>query len=813
MQLSLNWLRDYLHKPDVRIEPKDLADKLTMRGIPVESVREASSSLDKVVVGRIEKIDKHPNADRLQVTQILTSDEPGAELKQIVCGAKNIQVGDLVPVALPGALLPGDLEIKHSKIRGVESGGMLCSGKELGVAEDSEGILALPKHSKLGDPVSSLLGHHQSDTVMELELTANRPDCLSIMGLAREIAPILKTKTRDPKPARFKISPHRTSSIIKVEVDDAKACPRYVARVLDTLKVEESPDWMKQRLQSVGIRPINNIVDVTNFVMYEYGQPMHAFDLRRIQSGTLRVSPAKEASDFTILTGETVRIEPGDILILDGDRPIALAGIMGGQNSQVSADTTSIVLESAVFDPRQIRKTAKRLGLVTEASKRFEKGVDLAAVALASERAAALLRDSFHANVYHPAIDTDEFAAKEKIISVDLRDIRRTIGLKNIATDSVVALLESIGITAHRKSINILSVRLPSFRQDLAESIDIVEEVARLQGYEVVPTHLPLSAASYDRLDESGHAFEQKAREVLASMGLRETIHYSFVSDALLTTYGFPVEGRVTIQNPINEDMKVMRTSLLPSLLTTYQYNRNRRIPNQRLFEVGNVYRKSDKSETGTRETLHVAGLLSGQVGNAGWKQESVAVDFFHGKGVVETLVRQMTTVFAAYEPGGAMTKIFHPKRCAVIKLGSKDIGYIGEVHPNVRDNVLKTNESLVAFEINLRSLRKFERLSTKYRAPSRFPASDFDLAFIVDNTTTSTVLTDTIKHAAGNLLNTVSVFDVYQGEGVPEGKKSLAFRLSFQSPERTLTDDEVTGLREKVVQSIQEKHSATLRG
>jgi phenylalanyl-tRNA synthetase beta chain len=812
MQLSLNWLRDYLQKPDVRIEPKELAEKLTMRGIPVESIREASSSLDKVVVGRIEVIEKHPNADRLQVTQIQISDEPNHPVRQIVCGAKNIQVGDTVPVALPGAMLPGDLEIKLSKIRGVESTGMLCSGKELGVADDSEGILKLPKHSKLGDPVSSLLGGHQSDTVMELELTANRSDCLSMMGLAREICPILKTKVREPKPARFKISPHRTSSIIKVEVEDSKACPRYVARVLDTLKVEDSPEWMKQRLQSVGIRPINNIVDVTNFVMYEYGQPMHAFDLRRIQSGTVRVGVCKDSQEFTLLTGETVRLEPGDILILDGDRPIALAGIMGGENSQVSPDTTSIVLESAAFDPRQIRKTAKRLGLVTESSKRFEKGCDLSAVALASERAAALLRDSFHANVYHPAIDTDEFAAKEKVISVDLREVRRTIGLKNISSDTVIGLLESIGIAAHRKSINILSVRLPSFRQDLTESIDIVEEVARLQGYEVVPTHLPLSTASYERLDESGYQFEQKARHVLCAAGLRETIHYSFVSDQLLTSYGLPTEGRIAIQNPINEDMKVMRTSLLPSLLQTYQYNRNRRVENQKLFEVGNVYRRSDRSETGAKETLHIAGLISGVVGSPGWKAETAPADFFHGKGVVETLLRHLTTVFATYEPGTPMGKMFHPKRSAVIKLGMKDIGYIGEIHPNVREHVLKTTEPVVAFEINLKGLRKFERTTIRYKTPSRFPASELDLAFVVDSTVLSQAMGDTIKSVAGNLLHQLSVFDVYQGEHVAEGKKSLGFRLSFQSPERTLNDDEVVGLKTKIIQTVEQKHSATLR-
>lgn len=812
MLLSLNWLRDYLLKQDMKIDPKDLANKLTMRGLAVAAIKRPSFGLEGVIVGRIEKIEKHPNADRLQVTQVVTSEDADAERRQIVCGAKNIAEGDIVPVAIPGCILPGDFEIKVSTIRGVESSGMICSGKELGVSEDHEGILQLPKHSKLGEPISRLLGKGGSDDViLEFELTPNRGDCLSVMGLAREIAPIFKTKLRDPKPARFRITPHRTSSIIKVEVDDAAICPRYVARVVDSLKVEESPDWIKQRLQTVGLRPINNIVDITNFVMMEYGQPLHAFDLRKIESGTLRVARCKGPQPFTLLTGETVQLEEGDILIQDGDRPVALAGIMGGANSQIEPDTTSIILESAAFPQGQIRRTAKRLGLSTESSKRFEKGTDLAAVAAASERAAALLRDSFSANVYHPAIDTNEYGVKEPIMSIDMRDVRRVTGLKQLSSETVANLLEDIGISSHKKSVNVLSVRLPTFRQDLRESVDIIEEVARLNGYESIPQNLPVSPAAYERPDESQFDFELKSKSVLAGLGLRETIHYSFVSEELLQRYGVMHEQAVKLKNPISEEMKVLRTSLLPSLLTTYAYNKNRKVTDQKLFEFAKTYAWDPQEETKVKETPHIAGLLSGYVTPAGWKGKGQAVDFYVAKGLVETVARQLTTVFFSYEPAKA-NKLFHPARSAVIKLGLKEVGFVGEVHPFVRESVLETDETVVIFELNLDALRKYEKSTIRYKVPSRFPASEFDIAVLVDKPVTSHSLQETIRHVGGNLLSDVSVFDVYEGEHIPQHKKSLAFRLTFQSPERTLLDNEVNELKDKIVQNLSDKFGAQLR-
>lgn len=813
MLVSFNWLKEHFAKADIKVEPKELADKLTMRGVHVAGIKRSTNSLANVVVGKIVHLEKHPNADRLRVTQVILSDEDGAEKHQIVCGASNIAEGDIVPIALPGCVLPGDFAIKISAIRGVESRGMICSGKELGVSEDSEGILQLPKHATLGQPLSRLLGGGESeDTILEFELTPNRADCLSVIGIAREAAPLLKTTLREPKPAKFKAGPHRTSSIIKVEVEDTVLCPRYIARVLDSLKIQESPDWIKERLEAVGLKPINNIVDVTNYIMLETGQPLHAFDLRRIESGSIRVGPAKETRDFTLLSGDTVQIEPGDIIIWDGDRPIALAGIMGGLNSQIENDTTSIVLESAAFDSVQIRRTAKRLGLSTESSKRFEKATDLAAVAAASEKAAMILRDSMNANVYHPPIDTNEYGVKEHVLAVDMREVRKITGLPHLSAEHAADLLDSIGIPSHKKSPNVLSVRLPSFRQDLKTTIDLVEEVARLNGYEHIPQNLPLSVATFDRLDESSFEFENRARHGLFNSGLKETINYSFISEDWCRTYGFSPNDSVKLTNPISEEMKVLRPSLLPGLLQNYLYNINRKAIDLKIFEVGKVFFRDENEETKVREVSTVAALLSGNQQTSHWSGASRPVDFYYAKGLVEILVKQLTTVFLSFEPISSDVTSLHPKRSALIKLGLKEVGYVGEVHPHIRENVLETNEPVVVFELNLEVLRKYERTGVRYKTPSRFPGVELDLAFVVNETLSAQALLETIKHSGGPLISEVSIFDVYQGEHIPSPKKSVAFRLHFSSSERTLQDSEVQSARDNIVKTVSERYQAQLR-
>lgn len=813
MLVSFNWLKEHLTKTDSKLDPRELAEKLTMRGVHVAGIKQSSQALSNVRVGKIVHIEKHPNADRLRVTQVVFSEAETAEKHQIVCGASNIAEGDIVPVALPGCVLPGDFAIKSSTIRGVESHGMICSGKELGVSEDGEGILQLPKHAVLGEPLSRLLGGAKAseDTVFEFELTPNRHDCMSVIGIAREAAPLLKTTLKEPKAAKFKAGAHRTSSIIKVEVDDNNLCPRYIARVMDSLKVQESPDWIRERLEAVGLKPINNIVDVTNYVMLEYGQPLHAFDLRRIESGSIRVGAAKEPRDFTLLTGDTVQIEPGDIIIWDGDRPIALAGIMGGLNSQIEADTTSIVLESAAFDPIQIRRTAKRLGLSTESSKRFEKASDLAAVANASERAAMILRDSMNANVYHPPIDTNEYGVKEHVLAVDMREVRKITGLPQLSTEHAADLLDSIGISSHKKSPNVLSVRLPSFRQDLKSTIDLVEEVARLNGYEHIPQNLPLSVATYDRLDESSFEFENRARHVLFNLGLKEAINYSFISEELCKTYGFTQDTLVKLKNPISEEMKVLRPSLVPGLLQNYIYNINRNSSNLKLFEVGRTFFGNAQEETRVKESPTVAGILSGYQQTPHWSGTSQPVNFYFAKGLVEVLVKQLTTVFLSFEPTNL--PFLHPKRSAWIKLGLKDVGFVGELYPDTAESVLETKEPVVVFELNLEVLRKYERSGVKYKVPSKFPGIELDLAFVLDRTVSAQSFIETVKHAGGSLLSEISVFDVYEGEHIPAAKKSLGLRLNFMSSERTLKENEVNAAKDTILKTAAEKFQAQLRG
>jgi len=810
MLVSVQWLKDYLAKADIKIDAHELAQKMTMRGISVASIRRPAASLENIIIGRIEKIEKHPNADRLQITHVLVSLEAGASTKQIVCGAKNIAEGDLVPVALPGATLPGDLNIKVSSIRGVESNGMICSGKELGISDDSEGILKLPKHSVVGHLLSELLGG-SDDSIIEFEITPNRPDCLGMIGLAREAAPLLNTKVREPKITKFTNSAHRTSAIVKVEVENPEICPRYVARIIDGLKVADSPDWLKTRLQTVNIKPINNIVDITNFVMLEYGQPLHAFDLRKIESGGVRVAPCRQTMDFMLLNGEMARLEPGDILIMDGERPIALAGIMGGANTQVEDDTTSILLESASFCPDQIRRTARRLGIQTDSSKRFEKGRDLVAVATAGERASSLLRDLAHGNVYHPPIDTREEGIKEDRIALDMRDVRRVIGIESLTAEAIVEHLEAIAIVGQKKSWNILSITLPHFRPDLKESIDIIEEVARLVGYENIPQKITTTNASLERIDDAELDFEWRAKKMMIGLGFRETIHYSFTSEAWLHRCGIDTTGHISLKNPISEEMKLMRQTLLPSLLQTYQYNLNRKTKNQRIFEVARVYERDTSEETGIKETPWVAALLSGNVFPAGWRSENVAGDFFHMKGIVESLIRNLTTVYLAYEPN-PKNRLFHPQRCATLKLGLKEVGTIGEIHPFTKKHLLETDEPVVLFELNLAAIKKYEKTITKYVIPSKFPPIELDVALVVDKNLPSASLMETIRNSGGGLLSQLTLFDVYEGANIPEDKKSVAFRLQFVAQDRTLKDSEITDLKERMLQTLKDKHDAQIR-
>ncbi len=810
MLLPISWLKEHLAKSDVRIQTKELAEKLTLRGVAVASIRDGGSPMKQVVVGRIEAIEKHPNADRLQVTQISTGE--GIPNRQIVCGAKNIAVGDIVPVALPGAILPGNFAIKESQIRGVDSHGMLCSSKELGVADDADGILQLPKGAPLGQPVASLIGSTvEDDPILEFELTPNRGDCLSIVGLAREIAPLLKTRLREPKPTKFRVSPHRTSSIVNVSVDDPKICPRYVARAIDGLKVGPSPDWIQKRLEAVGLRPVNNIVDVTNYVMMEYGQPLHAFDLRKIESGGIRVGECKEPAPFTLLNGETVMLEVGDICIFDGERVIALAGVMGGQNSQIEDDTTSIVLESAVFPATQIRRTAKRLGIVSDAAKRFEKGSDLETVLIASDRAATLLRDSFSANVYHPPIDTNETPVLERSMAVDLRDVRRLTGLHDLSTEHVMQMLEPIGILSTRKSQNVLTVKIPPFRRDLNEPVDIVEEVARLYGFDEIPATDPLSRAMFEQTDESAYELERDTKICLSELGLRETIHYSFVAEEVLRRYGFFHERAMSLMNPISEDMKVMRTSLVPSLLETYRYNRNRKVSDQRLFEVARVYAKEEREETGVSETLTAAALLSGNLLSDGWNSVAMPVDFYHGKGIVERLAQRLSGARLVYERPQE-SRLLHPARSATLRIGQRDIGFVGELHPFIAKKILDTTEPVVVFEIALDALKRTGRGARKFRSPSKFPSIDVDLAILVDRNAPFATLRDTLRTAGGPLLRKTEVFDVYEGERVSSDKKSLGLRLRFQTNDRTLLDTEVNALKDTVIVALKENHGAELR-
>ena len=810
MLLPLSWLQDYFPKLEHPIDAYALAELLTKRGISVPHVRQ-HAPFSGVVVGRIEKVEKHPQADRLSLVQVCIDKREAAPLLSIVCGAKNLHEGDMVPVALVGAVLPGNKTITQSTIRGVASDGMLCSGRELQIGDDHEGILQLPKTHPLGESLSRLLGHDSK--VLDIELTTNRGDCLSVLGCAREVAPLLHTKVREPKKEAVSESTHKTSSVIRLDVTDPAACIRYAAMVMDSVKIAESPDWIQQRLLAAGLSPINNVVDVTNFVMWEYGQPLHAFDLRKVESGSIAVRAVAEPFSFALLNGATVQLEPGDICIYDGDRPIALAGIMGGAGSQITPDTTSLLLESAAFPSGQITKTARRLGLLTEAARRYMHGIDYDNVVVALERACGLLRDTACANVYFPALDHYPGKGEPLSLALDMREARQLTGLTHLSTEQAQEALESIGMHPQRKSANVLTVPVPSFRNDIRASVDLVEEVARIVGFDSLPETLPVSSAAFHRLNESGVEFDHKLKRLFVGLGFREIMSYSFLSQNWLRECGFASQRVVTLKRPLSEEMKVLRPSLLPSLLATYGYNRNRQAKQQRLFECATTFEwKNEAQNSEVLETQRVAGLLSGDTLPHSWSKRNVGeVDYYLAKGIVERILRQLTTVFAQVR----LTKhsFFHPRRATSVHLGLREVGVVGMVHPRLLQEWENQAEPVAVFELNLDILKKYMRTLVRYQTPSKYPTTGIDLAFWVSESHEVQPILESIQVAGQPYLKYAELFDIFFSKGAAgEDLKSIAVHLVFGASDRTLLDADVATAQQAIVEVLTQKYAATLR-
>ncbi len=816
MLVSYKWLEQYVNLNDV--SAKALAEKLTRGGVEVDGVEARNLGVVKVVVGHVASKEKHPDADKLNVCKV---DVGEAEHLQIVCGAPNVAAGQKVPVALVGASLPGGLAIKRAKLRGVESMGMICSAKELGLndkllpKEIQEGILVLPEGTPVGADAVALLGI--DDEVLDLDLTPNRSDCLSMIGVAYEVAALLGREVALPDANEGVVSAGvPTSDRVRIEIEAREDCPHYAARIVEGVTIGPSPLWMQNRLMAAGVRPINNVVDITNYVMLEYGQPLHAFDADTLAGGGNRivVRHARAGERLTTLDGQDRALEPHMLLITDGERGIALAGVMGGADSEVTPGTTRIVLESARFAGRSVRRTSRQLGLRSEASLRFEKEVNPDAVIPALNRATALLCKYAGGRATEGHAEALLDSPAPTTVPLTVARVNDLLGT-SLTADDIRVLLARLGFAVAGAGDS-LEVTAPLRRADMVRDVDVVEEIARLFGYDNIPTTLVRGATTPGSLTKAQRV-ARETRRALTGAGLHEAVTYSLTSEARRDALGglFESPGRIRLAMPMSEERSVLRTSLLPHLLEAVVHNRNRNVEDVALFEIGNVFLTE---ETGAPTALPterrtLAAVVTGARSAANWSESGRAkVDFYDLKGRLEKLTTHLgiEAVYVASAPEG-----FHPGRSADVYAVSADgsrakLGRIGQIHPALQAEW--ELDDTYAFELDFESLVEASVLRANYEPLPRFPAASRDIAVVVDRSVPAGDLVASAREAGGAFLESVRVFDVYMGERLGADKKSVALALVYRHGERTLTDEEVTLAHDAVTQALAERHGAELR-
>ena len=793
MKAPISWLREYV---EIALHPEELSDKLTMSGTEVSGL-EATGGWENIVVGEVVAIAPHPNADRLTLATV----DLGGERLTSVCGAPNVDIGQKVPFAHSGAQLidpeSGELvRLKKAKIRGIASAGMICSERELGISDRHEGIMVLPPDAPSGTPLSEYLG----DTTLDLYITPNRPDLLSIIGIAREVAALTGKAINIPD-TRYAEAGESIGGKASVEIRDPDLCPRYCATLITDAKVGPSPPWLEQRLLACGMRPINNIVDVTNYVMLEHGQPLHAFDFEKISEKRIIVRRARNESIIT-LDGMGRDLSSDMLVIADGKRPVAIAGVMGGAGSEVTEATTSVLIESANFNPASIRRTSIEFKLGSEASLRFEKGLSAELPLQALRRATQMMAELSGGKIARGIIDVYPGKREVKPISLTTKQVARILGIK-IAREKVAKVLSSLGFQCESVSPGELSVAVPYWRTDVRLAEDLVEEIARIIGYDDLPTTLPSGALPRYKPDPM-RALIEKVSNILVGCGMQEVITYSLTSLAMLRKVT-PQPAALKVANPITTEQEYLRTTLRPGLLQTLSANEKHENNSIRLFEVGKVYlpREGDLPE----ERHMLSGVLCGTRLDHSWHGESERLDFFDAKGVVETLMERLG-VAPRFEP--AEDKTFSPGSRATIVVGGESVGTLGELHPRVAERCDISSSPVYLFEIDLERLLPATMAPLKYRPIPKFPITLRDIAVVVNEEIPSKRVQDIIEGSP--LVSRVTLFDFYTGKQVPAGKKSLAFRILYQSPSRTLTDEEVNRAQQEIVSRLSRELGATLR-
>ncbi len=814
MKVSYQWLSDYI---DVQGHTaRELAEKLTRCGIEVDVVEERNLGVEHVVVGYVKQRDKHPDADKLSVCIV---DVGQAEDLQIVCGAQNVAAGQKVPVAVIGAVLPGDFRIKRAKLRGMESQGMICSAKELGLNDKllpkdiQEGIFVLPADMTIGHSILDVLA--LNDHVLELELTPNRSDCLSMIGTAYEIGAILDRNVQLPVVdiVNFEVSDLKVNELLSISITAEEQCSRYSARLIENVRIGASPLWMQNRLIAAGIRPINNIVDITNYVMLEYGQPLHAFDADRITSGNINVRLALPGETIVTLDDVERKLEPHMLLVTDGNNPIAIAGVMGGADSEVTEGTTRILLESAHFSGSSVRKTSRQLGLRSEASLRFEKEINPENVIPALNRAASLIAQYAGGHVRHGIAEQFIGAEQPRQISLSLERLNSYLGT-SLKIDEYAKILDRLNFTYAYDGSEDIIVNVPSRRGDITLDVDLIEEVARLYGYDNIPTTEVVGATTPGKLTKPQY-LRRMIRQLLTTSGLHEAVHYSFTQPRRNELYSWmDANARsVKLAMPMSEERSVLRTTLIPQLLDTATYNRNRNNDNVGIFELGSVFISEEQALTKLPvEKSRLAILLTGNNKPASWAEKPRPIDFYDLKGLVEKLtiyIGMHSLEWKAVQRDG-----LHPGRTAEIYAHSPNgriiIGWIGQIHPSVQSE-LDLAPTYVA-ELELAAVYDHSDSAIDYHVLPRFPSIARDIAVVVDSTIEAAKLADQVKLIAGVLLESVEIFDVFSGERLGANRKSVALALVYRHTERTLTDDEVSELHGQVVASLAETFGAELR-
>lgn len=815
MKVSTQWLADYVSLEDVNIE--QLAEQITRSGIEIDSVENRNQGVSKVVVGFVKSKEKHPDADKLNICKV----DVGAEEElQIVCGAKNVDAGQKVPVALVGAKMPGGLEIKKAKLRGALSQGMICSAKELGIndkllpKEIQEGILVLPAETEVGTDVISLLG--LDDQVLDFDLTPNRSDCLSMLGAAYEISAILGRELALPQPDKeLTEGTEPTENFIKIGQHDAELCSHYAVRHISGVKIAPSPLWLQNRLIAAGIRPINNIVDVTNYVMLEYGQPLHAFDADTIAGQTIGVRKGVNKEKFVTLDGQERELDEHDLLIVDGNNaPIALAGVMGGLATEVTDQTVNLVLESAKFDGGTVRKTSRKLGLRSEASQRFEKEVDPARVIPALDRAAALIAKLAGGNIHKGIVEAVGTQQQPVVLQLTVNKVNDYLGT-SITIEEIKGIFGRLHFDHKEVAQDTLEIVVPTRRGDIIRNVDLIEEIARLYGYDNIPVTAiegPATLGGYTGAQQ----LRRNIREMLSYAGWFEVMGYSFIREG--EALKFPQQSanhqEVKLAMPMSEDRSVIRSSLIPGLVDIATYNHNRKQNNLAIFEIGHVFQSEEVNLTKQPQEITLLSLLlSGEREEKSWNVSSQPVDFYDLKGAVEAIFIGLgienSISYVADEPQG-----FHPGRSASIYLtteqGKQHIGTLGQLHPEFQQE--KELPDTYVAEISLESLYTHSGHVAVYKDLPRFPAMQRDIALVLDQNVEVDKLITLIKQEAGQLLEAVDVFDVFTGSKLGENKKSIAISLVYRHKERTLTDEEITTLHQKVVSSLEQTFNAELR-